>query len=81
MTHAARPSEFQRNITHYRRPSEAAPRPALLTRLFNAVFENRQRRAERVVEAYLARTGRRFTDSIEREINERLFDGGWNARR
>ena len=81
MTYAARPSAFQENITRYSRSPAAVPRPGFLGRMFNAVFESRQRRAEREVEAYLARTGHRFTDSIEREINEHLFDGGWNVRR
>ena len=81
MTYAACPADFQSHTLRRRQPTEAAPRPRLLARLFNAVFESRQRRAERDVEAYLARTGNRFTDSIEREINEHLFDGGWNVRR
>ena len=83
MTHAARPSAFQRNIAPYRRQTENAsvPKPGVIARLFNVLFDNRQRQAERDVEAYLARTGHRFTDSVEREINEHLFDGGWNGRR
>jgi hypothetical protein len=83
MTAAAHPAVFQSNITAYRRPSaiNTAPRRTILRRVFDAVFETRQRHAERVVEAYLARTGHRFTDSIERELNERLLNGGWNARR
>jgi hypothetical protein len=81
MTYAARPVDFHHNIRPYGRPVEPAPRPSLVTRLFNAVFETRQQRAERDVEAYLSRTGHRFTDSIEREINNHLLDGGWNLRR
>jgi hypothetical protein len=52
-----------------------------VVRLFNAVVESREQEAERNVRAYLARTGGRFTDSIEREINDRQFNGGWNLRR
>jgi len=83
MAYVARPTDFQRNIAPYRRPvmSEAPPRRSLLSRFFNAVFESRERQAARAVEAYLARTGHRFTDSIEREISEHFFNGGWNARR
>jgi hypothetical protein len=82
MTIAARPADFQSNIAAYRRPVavKAAPRPAILRRVFDVVFETRQRHAERVVEAYLARTGYRFTDSIERELNEHMFKSGWNMR-
>jgi len=83
MTYAARSTDFQRDIAPYRRPLgvEAPARQGFLARLFNAVFESRERRAARDVEAYLARTGHRFTDSIERELSEHLFNGGWNARR
>jgi hypothetical protein len=81
MTYAARPSDFHGNIARYRRPVAALPQRGFLRRLFDALFENRQRQAERNVEAYLARTGHRFTDSVEREISERLFNDGWNARR
>ena len=83
MSVAARPTVFQSNIAAYHRPVaiKATPRRTILRRVFDAVFETRQRHAERVVEAYLARTGHRFTDSIERELNEHLFNGGWNARR
>ena len=83
MTAAVRPAVFQSNIAAYRQPvaTKAAPRRSILRRVFDAVFESRERHAERVVEAYLARTGHRFTDSIERDLSEHLFNGGWNARR
>ncbi len=82
MTAAVRSTVFQSNIAAYSRPvaGKATSRRGILRRVFDAVFETRQRHAERVVEAYLARTGHRFTDSIERELNEHLFNGGWNAR-
>jgi hypothetical protein len=83
MSYAALPTEFQSNVSPYRGApaTEATPRPGFLVRLFNAVFESRQRQAERDIEDYLARTGHRFTDSIEREINEHYFNGSWNVRR
>jgi hypothetical protein len=83
MAYAARPSDFRTNIVPCRQPGalkEAPPR-RFLHRLFDAVFESRERRAERDIEAYLARTGQRFTDSIERELNDHMFGGGWNQRR
>ncbi len=81
MTCAARPTNFQSSIAPLRTPVtfKSALR-SLLARLSNAVFESREREAARIVEAYLARTGYRFTDSIERELNERLFNGGWKSR-
>ena len=83
MTIAARPADFHSNIAAYRQPAavKATPRRTILRRVFDAVFETRQRHAERVVEAYLARTGHRFTDSIERELNDHMFNSGWNMRR
>jgi len=83
MTYAARSADFHRHVAFGGQPtdSKTAARPSLLTRLFNVMFENRERGAARDVEAYLARTGHRFTDSIEREINERHFNGGWDLRR
>jgi hypothetical protein len=83
MAYAARPSDFRRNIVPCRQPAvlKEAPRRSYLRRLFNAVFESSEQRAERDIEAYLARTGHRFTDSIERELNEHMFGGGWNQRR
>jgi hypothetical protein len=77
MAYAARHADLHAIGSHVHEPA----RHSLLRRLFDAVFESRQRQAEHAVEAYLARTGHRFTDSLEREINEHMFNGGWNARR
>jgi hypothetical protein len=82
MAHAVRLTDLLRHSAPAgRQTAPGKARPSLLTRLFNAVFESREREAARNVEAYLARTGYRFTDSIEREINDRAFNGGWNPRR
>jgi hypothetical protein len=48
--------------------------------MLDALLDTRARQAQRDVEAYLARRGYRLTDSIEREMNERLFNGGWNSK-
>jgi hypothetical protein len=81
MAYAIRLAGFLRhNAPTSRQTALGKARPSLLTRLFNAVFESREREAARNVEAYLARTGYRFTDSIERELNDRLFNGGWEPR-
>ncbi len=73
MAYAARPIDFHRSKSQAWR--------GLLCRLFDAVIESRARAVEREAEVYLARTGGRFTDSIEREINDRHFNGGWNLCR
>ena len=82
MTFAAHSIDFHRHVASGRAPAgSTARRSGLLARLFGALVESREREAERNVEAYLARTGYRFTDSIEREIEANMFKGGWNPRR
>ncbi|MBS0249361.1 MAG: hypothetical protein JSR61_22345 [Proteobacteria bacterium] len=62
--------------------SSATPaNPGLLRRLYEALFESRERHAQRSVDAYIARRGYRMTDSLEREIGERMLDGQWMSRR
>ncbi|MFA6264277.1 MAG: hypothetical protein WC670_00985 [Pseudolabrys sp.] len=55
-------------------------KPGLLRRLLNSIFETRQHAAQREVDSYVARSGGRFTDSIEREIGNRILDSGWRYR-
>jgi hypothetical protein len=83
MIYAARPSQFRNNIAPYREANVigAAPRPGLAARLIKAVFVSRQRQAERDIDAYLARTGHRLTDSVEREIYDHFLGGSWYVRR
>ena len=45
----------------------------LLSRLLATLIEARQRQAEREVARYLATTGGKFTDQVEREIQRRLM--------
>ena len=57
-------------------PAAATPRTresGLLRRWLDAVIESRDRRATEVADAYLTRSGYRLTDSIEREIGDRLL--------
>jgi hypothetical protein len=79
MTYAARPHEFA-NCSRNERPADppaAAPRRGWLRRIYDAMFESRQKQAERAIAAYLESTGGRFTDSIERRVTERLISGKW----
>ena len=78
MTYAPRPSEFV--PCRRSEPADLGPRagrPGLLRRIYDAVFETRQKQAERAIAAYLEGTGGRFTDSIERRVTERLISGHW----
>ena len=51
-----------------------------MRRIFGAVFETRQEQIEREVTRFVARSGGRITDDIEREIMQRFFTSNWNAR-
>jgi hypothetical protein len=56
--------------------SAPTSKPSFLTRLFRVQIEARQRRAERVVEQYLATRGFKLTDSAERQIERLLSSAG-----
>lgn len=53
--------------------AKAARKPGLLRRLVAAMQEARMRQAEREIALYLARTGGKFTDEAEREIERRYL--------
>ena len=79
MAHAAHPSDFPQyhdNIV----VQQAEPRPGILQRLYRALRAYRQREADRQVASFIARSGGRFTDSLERELSERMFSGDWQRR-
>ena len=48
-------------------------KPNLFRRLYAAVSTSRQRRAEREIAQYLARSGLKFTDAVERDVERRFF--------
>jgi hypothetical protein len=54
-------------------------RSGVLSRIFHALFESRQRQADREIVRYLARSGGRLTDDMEREMTQRLLTGKWWA--
>jgi hypothetical protein len=53
-----------------------ASRPGLLRRLLTRFVQWRQRRAEQEIAIRLGLTSGRLTDEIERQISERLLNGG-----
>lgn len=83
MAYVARPSDFHGNAVPYAPvASEAAlVRRGLLRRIYDALMQANQRQAQRDIERFVSRRGRRLTDSVEREINARIFDNGWNRYR
>ena len=55
-----------------------APKRGLFVRLGAALMAARQRAAEREITRYLAHTGGKLTDSIERDIERRFFADSQN---
>ncbi|MCF8475620.1 MAG: hypothetical protein K9G60_01205 [Pseudolabrys sp.] len=86
MAYVARPADFHAHSEPYS-PAVAAPtrlqqpRPGALRRLFDAIMDGRQRRAQRDIGYYVATHGRRMTDSMEREMNSLILGENWTVRR
>ena len=81
MTYAAHHGEF----SHYAgdkgtRERAAAGKAGLLRRVFDAVFESRQRHADREIARFIANAGGRLTDDLERRMMARLTTSDWSVR-
>jgi len=57
---------------YYDGAAQKAGHPGFFRRLSDALIDSRQRKADRDVAAYIQRSGGRLTDSVERELMERL---------
>jgi len=58
-----------------------AKRFGIFRRLFEAFAQSRQRDIDRQIARFLAaRSGPKLTDSLEREISQRLLTSDWSAR-
>ena len=69
MTYAADHTDFPR----YAMPEQhAADRGGILRRISNAIFRSRQRHADMEIARFIARSGGRFTDDIERQMMARI---------
>jgi hypothetical protein len=53
--------------------SPDANKPGILRRIFGAIFETRQEQIEREIARFVARSGGRITDDIERKIMQHFF--------
>jgi hypothetical protein len=62
------------------RSNAVANEAGVLRRIFDAIIEPRQKQADRDIARFLARSGGRLTDDMEREMTQRLLTGNWNAR-
>jgi hypothetical protein len=57
-----------------------ANKAGILLRIFNSIFEWRRKQADRYIAGFLARSGGRLTDNMEREMTQRLLTGDWSYR-
>ncbi len=48
--------------------------------ILDAMYESRQRQAEREIARFIALRGGRITDDLEREMTRRLFTSNWSPR-
>jgi len=70
MAYAADHTDFANHVPPTR--SIAAGRSGILRRVFDAIQKSRQRRADLEIARYIARSGGRLTDSMERELMRRV---------
>jgi hypothetical protein len=82
MGYAARHGEFPHYAGHNGAPrrGSAASKAGLLRRVFDAVFESRQRHADQDLARFIANSGGRLTDDIERRMMQRLTTSDWSLR-
>jgi hypothetical protein len=81
MSYAAHHGEFSHHAGHTGAPVlRAAHRAGLLRRALEAVFESRQRQADKAIARFIANAGGRLTDDIERRIMRRLTTSDWSVR-
>jgi hypothetical protein len=76
MAYILNTQEFRPSIRGKRcTPASNSPasKPGILRRAIQAMFEWRQAQADREITCFLARSGGRFTDDIERRLTERLL--------
>jgi hypothetical protein len=81
MTYAAHHEEFSHYAGHSGAPEQGAARKAgLLRRVLDAMFESRQRQADKDIARFIANAGGRLTDDIERRMMARLTTSDWRIR-
>ncbi|HZP74547.1 MAG TPA: hypothetical protein VFB45_00255 [Pseudolabrys sp.] len=59
-------------------PATQATRPGLLRRVYDAIVDAQQRRAQRDIERLVAGRAGIFNDALEMEIGQRLLPRGWD---
>jgi hypothetical protein len=81
MSYAAHRRDFGAFLGQGPSKTEAAPRrEGILRRIFEAFSQARQRDVDRQITRFLAaRSARRLTDDLEREIAQRLSTSNWSV--
>ena len=82
MNYAAHHRDFPyfRDKASTTRSNAVTNKAGILRRIFDAIIESRQKQADRDIARFLARSGGRLTDDMEREMTQRLSTGNWSAR-
>jgi hypothetical protein len=60
---------------YYRHSTPHTSAPGILRRVFEAIRRSRERHANRDIEDFVARSGGRLTDGMEREMSDRFLTG------
>ena len=68
-------------FTAYAPAAHETAHRGVLRRFFDAIIESRQRKADRVIASYIAQSGGRLTDSIERELMDRVSNATFGEPR
>jgi hypothetical protein len=80
MTYAAHHQDFAPYVGGKTTPRRGAAvkKTGLLRRVIDAISQSRQRRADREIARFLARSGGRLTDDLERRMTQYLTTSNWN---
>ena len=82
MTYAANHRDFAscRGDRAFAKSYAVANKAGLLRSILDAIFESPQKQTDREIARFIARSGGRMTDNMEREMMQRAITGHWNAR-
>ena len=81
MSYAAHHKDFGSFVRHPAAPKGDAvsKKASILRRILDAFEQSRQREVDRHIAHFLDRSGRAFTDDLEREITSRVLTSNWNV--
>jgi hypothetical protein len=82
MNYAAHHTDFARYLdgTAAGQRDSSPKRSGFLRRIFDAINASRQRHADLEIGRFIAKSGGRLTDDIERRLMRRLTSSDWSMR-